>query len=180
MNAKKNRMKYLWLLPLLLVALVSGCWLFSGTWVIIYAVDEGDVVATEDFYKFTVDLTTESVWEDHKDDLDNIEDVAFTFKLVNNGGTDMTGQVYVSPSSTLDSASVVDPDSATIILDGIGVDAGDSLHVTLGNYYDFLLNFEILRDLVMTGVFTAYAIVPDPVDVEFRNVVVVVTFSAGM
>lgn len=179
MNAKKNRMTYLWLLPVLLVALVSGCWFFSGTWVIIYAVDEGDVVETEDFYKFTVDLTTKSVWEDHKDDLHNIEDVAFTFKLVNNGGTDVTAQVYVSDNSTLsDSAAVVD--SATIILNGIGVDAGDSLHVTLGDYYDFLLNFEALRDLVEGGVFTAYAIVPDPVHVQFRDVIVVVTFSAGM
>jgi len=176
MDKVKTRRKYLWLLPLLIMALVSGCWIFSGTWVIIYEVDEADIEKDDEhnFYKFTVDLTTESIWEDHKDDLDNIEDITFTFKLINQGNTPATGQVYVSPDDTLTVMG-----SATIILDGISVPAGDSLHVTMAHYYDLLQNFETLRGLVKTGVFTAYAIVPD-MSVKFRDVVVVVTFSAGM
>lgn len=175
MDRKKVNGKYLWLLPLLVIALVSGCWLVSGTWVIIYEVEDADIFATEHFYKFTVDLTKESIWQDHKDDLDNIEDIAFTFKLINQGADTATAQVYVSPDDTLTVMS-----SATIILDGLSVPAGDSLHVTTAHYYDLLQNFETLRDLVKTGVFTAYAIVPDPVYVKFRDVVVVITISAGL
>jgi len=50
----------------------------------------------------------------------------------------------------------------------------------MADYYDILQNFDDLRDLVKTGVFTAYALVPAPLAMEFKNVVVVVTFSAGM
>ncbi|KPK99739.1 MAG: hypothetical protein AMJ91_06540 [candidate division Zixibacteria bacterium SM23_73_3] len=179
MDRKKFNRKYLWLLPLLFVAAVSGCWLFSGTWVIIYAVDKEDIDTSEHFHKFTVDLTKESVWQDHKDDLDNIEDVAFTFKLINPFLSPATGQVYVSSDSTLsDSAAVAS--SATIILDGITIPGGDSIHVTMAHYYDLLQNFETLRGLVKSGVFTAYALVPAPLAIELRNVVVVVTFSAGL
>ncbi len=179
MDRKKINRKYLWLLPLLLAALVCGCWLFSGTWVIIYDVDNADIFATEHFYKFTVDLTKESVWQDHKDDLDNIEDIAITFKLTNNLSDTATGKVYVSSEDTLSNASSVE-NSATIILDGLSVPGNDSLHVNMAHYYDLLQNFETLRDLVKIGVFTSYAIVPDTVNVKFRDVTVVVTFSAGM
>ena len=175
MDKVKTRRKYLWLLPLLIVVLVSGCWLVSGTWVIIYDVDNADILATEHFYKFTVDLTKETIWEDHKDDLDNIEDITFTFKLINQGDTPATGQVYVSPDDTLTVMG-----SATIILDGISVPGNDSLLVDMAHYYDLLQNFETLRDLVKTGVFTAYAIVPNTLNVKFRDVVVVITFSAGL
>lgn len=179
MNKGKGNRKYFWILPLLVIVLVSGCWLVSGTWVIIYDVDNADIFATQHFYKFTVDLTKESIWEDHKDDIDDIEDISFTFKLINHGTSAATGQVYVSSNSTLSDTSAV-KDSATIILDGISLPAGDSLHVTMAHYYDLLQNFETLRDLVKTGVFTAYAIVPNTLNVKFRDVVVVITISAGL
>ena len=179
MDKGKGNRKYFWLLPLLVIVLVSGCWLVSGTWVIIYEVEEADIHATQHFYKFTVDLTKESIWEDHKDDIDDIEDITFTFKLANHGASAATGQVYVSSNSTLSDTSAVKA-SATIILDGISVPGNDSLQVTMAHYYDLLQNFETLRDLVKTGVFTAYAVVPDTVNVKFRDVVVMITISAGL
>lgn len=181
MNTEKSYKKYLWLLSLLVVVLFCGCWLFSGTWVIIYKVEQADIDSNPDhtFYKFTVDLTRESVWQDHKGDLDNIEDVAITFKLINHLSTVATGQVYVSTDSTLSDTTVV-KSSAIKILDGISVPGNDSLYVNMADYYDLLLNFKPFRDVVKTGVFTAYAIVPNTLDIEFRDVVVVVTFSAGM
>ncbi len=179
MDRKKTNRKYLWLLPVLVFALTCGCWLFSGTWVIIYQVEDEDISATEHFYKFTVDLTTESVWEDHQDDFDNIEDVAFTFKLINQGGDTAQAQVYVSADSTFSDTTTV-KDSAVIILNGLNVPPGDSLNVNMAHYYDLLENFETLRGLVKGGLFTAYAIVPNTLEIEFRDVVVVVTFSAGL
>lgn len=180
MNRMKMKSKYLWLLPLLLMVLVSGCWfLLSGTFVVIYVVVDEDVHATEEYSKFTVDLTTEDAWQDHQDDLDNIEDIAITFKVVNPFISAATGQIYVSSDSLLaDSASVVS--SATLILDGFTIPGGDSLQFMMADYYDLLQNFEAFRDLVKTGVFTAYAIVPEPLAMEIRHVVVIVTFSAGM
>ncbi len=189
MNRKKKKeigdlikKKSLWGLwgCILLILLVSSCFLFSGTWVIIYEVEEADIDCPGSFYKFTVDLTEEDIWKDHKDDIDNIPDISLTFKLANTGTDTLTGRVYVSPSSTLDDTTEV-KDSATIILDGISVAPGDTLQMTLAHYYDLLQNFDTLKDLVKTGKFTAYAIVPNaPLNMEFSDVIVVVTISAGL
>jgi hypothetical protein len=177
-----GRSKLLWSLigSILLIALVGGCFLFSGTWVIIYEVEDAEIDAGSSFYKFTVDLTGEDIWEDHKDDIDDITDISFTFKLANTGDDTLTGRVYVSSDSTLVDTSAV-KSSATIILDGINVAPDDTLQMTLAHYYDILQHFDTLKDLVKSGIFTAYAIVPNaPNDMEFFDVVVVVTISAGM
>jgi len=180
MNHKIPNKKYFWLLPGIVLFLVSSCFLFSGTWVIIYEVDDADVDPDTSFYKFTVDLTGEDVWEDHKDDIDDIADISFTFKLANTGDNTITGQVYVSSNDTLDDTTEV-KSSATIILDGISVAAGDTLQMTLAHYYDLLQNFDTLKALVKSGIFTAYAIVPNaPNGMEFFDVIVVVTISAGL
>jgi hypothetical protein len=180
MNRINSNFRYLWSLPLLLLVLVSGCWfLFSGTWVIIYAVANEDISQGANFHKFNVDLTDEDVWQDHHDNLDNIEDVAITFKLVNDLPTEATGRVYVSSDSVLSDTTAV-KSSATLVLDGITVPANDSLQIDFAYYYDILQNFEEFRDLVKTGVFTVYALVPNPVYVHVRHAVVVVTFSAGI
>ena len=193
MNQKKKKeiwdlrkRKSLWGLSgsILLVILVSSCFLLSGTWVIIFKVDKEDIHPSQSFYKFTVDLTEEDVWQDHKDDIDDIADVSFTFKLANTDTTDtadtLTGRVYVSSDSTFSDTTAV-KDSATIILNGISVPPGDTLQMTLAHYYDILENFDTLKELVKSGVFTAYAIVPNaPNDMEFFDVIVVVTISAGL
>jgi hypothetical protein len=189
MNPKKKKeigdlmkKKSLWGLwgCVLLILLVSSCFLTSGTWVIIYEVEDADIHPSQSFYKFTVDLTEEDIWKDHKDDIDDIADISFTFKLANTGPDTLTGSVYVSPDSTLGDTTAV-KSSATIILDGISVAPGDTLQMTLAHYYDLLQHFDTLKDLVKSGKFTAYAIVPNaPEYGKFFDVIVVVTISAGI
>jgi hypothetical protein len=174
---KQNR-KYLWLLPGLMLALFCACFLIAGTWVITFEVDDQDIHASESFYKFSVNLNDNSDWNDNKDKLDNIEDVVFTFWLKNRSSNTMTGQVYVSDDSTLSSISAVQS-SATLILDNISVPANDSLYVDMAHYYDLLQNFDALRDIVKPGVFTAYGIVPNPLQGDLYDAVVIVTVSAG-
>lgn len=132
-----------------------------------------------DFYKVIVDSTTENVWNDRKDDMEDIEDIVITFKLLNHLFTAVTGQVYVSTDSTLGDTTVV-KSSAIKILNEISMPGNDSLEVNMSDYYDLLFNFKPFRDQVKTGMFTAYTIVPHTLDIEFRDVVVMLTFSAGM
>lgn len=181
MNRMKVNCKYLCFLPLLLLVLVSGCWfLLSGTWIIVYAVADEEIDDTHPGLNiFDVDLTDEDVWVDHHDNLDNIEDVAMTFRFVNELPTEATGRIYVSSDNSLADTNAV-KSSATLILDGLTIPANDTLQVDLAFYYDILQNFEALRDLVKTGVFTAYAIVPSSTEVYIRYMVVVVTFSASV
>lgn len=178
MNHITNHKRFLWLSGIILL-LISGCWLFSGTWVIVYKVEQADIQAKEGFYKFTVDLTKEDVWNDHKDDIDDIADISITFTLVNNEADTVTGRVYVTSDSNLTTPASVDS-FATIILDGISVAPLATLQMNMAEYYDILQNFDTLKDLVKTGVFTAYAVLPNHLDIEFFDVKVVVTISAGL
>jgi hypothetical protein len=173
--------RHLWFLPLLLLVLASGCWfLLSGTWVIVYAVADEEIDNTHPGLNvFDVDLTDEDVWTDHKDNLDNIEDVAMTFNFINEMDTEATGRIYVSSDNSLTDTTAIKA-TATLILDGLTIPAGDTLQVDLAFYYDVFQNFEALRDLVKTGAFTGYAIVPNSTEVYIRHFVVVVTFSASI
>ena len=180
MNRMQLNCRYLWFLPLSLLVLVSGCWfLLSGTFVVIYVVLDEDIQQGVGLHKFDVDLTDEDAWEDHKDNLDNIEDVAMTFMFINEMDTEASGRIYVSSDDALSDTNAV-KSSATLILDGLTIPAEDTLHVNLAYYYDVFQNFEALRDLVKTGAFTAYAIVPSSTEVYIRHMVVLVTFSASM
>jgi hypothetical protein len=175
----KEKRKYLWLLPLLLVILVCGCLLTSGTVVIIFKVNNQDIHASQHFYKFTVNLENNDDWKNNKDKLNSIEDMVFTFKLANPGASPITGQVYVSTDSTLSDTTAV-KSHATLILDGITVPAYDTLYVNMEHYYDLLHNFDTLRDLVKGGVFTTYGIVPNPFVGGLFDAVVIVTVDAGL
>jgi len=179
MEEKRRIRKFLWLLPFIGIVFVCGCWIFSGTWVIIYQVEEADIHATQNFYRFTVDLSRESIWRDHKSELDDIDDISFSFKLANFGSSSATAQVYISADSTFGDTAQV-KSSATLILDGLSVPPGDTLHVTLAHYYDLLQNFETLKELVKEGLFTAYIIVPNTLNIKFYDVVVIVTISASL
>jgi hypothetical protein len=175
----KEKRKYLWLLPLLIIALISGCLLTSGTVVIIFTVDNQDIHASQHFYKFTVNLEDNEDWRNNKDKLNSIEDMVFTFKLANLGSDSIAGQVYVSTDSTLSDTTAV-KSHATLILDGITVPPHDTLVVNMEHYYDLLHNFDTLRDLVKGGVFTAYGIVPSPFAGGLFDAVVIVTVDAGL
>jgi hypothetical protein len=173
-----EKRKYLPLLPLLTVMLLCAC-LISGTFVIVWEVDDQDVHASQHFYKFTVNLTEDQDWKDHKDKINDISDAALTFKLINQGSSAATGQVFVSLDSTLNDTTAV-KSHATVILDGITVPAHDSLYMDMAHYYDLLQNFDTLKGVVKTGVFTAYAIVPNTLDVKLRDAIVVVTVNVGL
>jgi hypothetical protein len=143
-------------------------------------VDQIEAQPDSTFYKASVDLTEEDVWKDHKDDIDDIVDVSFTFKLTNKSAVDtLSGQVYVSSDNTLDTPAKVES-LATIILDGISVDPGATLQMTLTHYYDILQNFDTFKDLVKSGKFSAYAITPNPIKMDLSDVWVVVTISGGL
>jgi hypothetical protein len=177
----KEKRKYLWFSPLLLLVLVCGCLLTSGTVVIVFTVNNQDIHVPpgQHFYKFTVNLEDNDDWRNNKDKLNSIEDMVFTFKLANPGSDSITGQVYVSEDSTLSDTTAV-KSHATLILDGITVPPHDTLYVNMEHYYDLLHNFDTLRDLVKGGVFTAYGIVPSPFVGGLFDAVVIVTVDAGL
>jgi len=90
-----------WIVPALLLAVaVPGCVLVSGQFLIDFelpnfAASTETVVTRED-----VDLTTEGDYNDHKDDLKGLADVAVLGKITNSGGTDIGVEVWMTAAPT--------------------------------------------------------------------------------
>lgn len=98
MNRVIHRMRMI-VPSLLLAALVgTGCVLVSGEFLIQVemgdvSVDVVDVNSLLDGY--FVDLTTNSTWKDHKNDIKSIEDLALVGDVHNSGLSDVTVVVYL-------------------------------------------------------------------------------------
>ncbi|HET9251636.1 MAG TPA: hypothetical protein VFP58_05915 [Candidatus Eisenbacteria bacterium] len=90
-----------WIVPALAIALAApGCVLTSGQFLIDFELDDfsttnQSVVARED-----VDLTTEEDYVDHKEDLQGLADVAVLGTLINNGGSTINAELYMTASPT--------------------------------------------------------------------------------
>ena len=89
-----------WIVPALAVVLaVSGCFLVSGQFLIDFELDDFDVT-TSTVTREDVDLTTEEDYNDHKEDLKGLADVAVLGTINNTGDTAIGVEVWMTPTST--------------------------------------------------------------------------------
>lgn len=156
-------MKHLrWIVPALLLGFATpGCVLVSGQFLIDFDLDNFNVstdtaVTTED-----VDLTTESVYEDHKSDLKGLADVAVLGKITNTGSTDIGVEVWMTAASTAYTTPTEVTTNATKLWGPFNVKASEEKQVgwdesaaLFNNTGKALLLGEIKGD----GKFTIYAI----------------------
>ncbi|MFH1374818.1 MAG: hypothetical protein ABII79_13605 [bacterium] len=161
---------------------LAGC-LVSGTFVLsIMLYKDKDLVYNNDFYYDEVDLTEESVWKDHGDNIKNIDVVGFELWATNNSGTTNTINVYATnTTSSLDSLSTRTEvsDSATQVIKELPL-ATNKTHISYGQSFKYLINTGILKGLVKNGTFKAFVMLKTPsVDVTVDSLRVIVTLSAG-
>lgn len=146
----------------LLALVVVGCKIVSGTFVL---VESFSFTTQTGFYPTAVDLTENSTWKEHEDDIDRIEVVGFELWITNNETSEWTYTGYVHestmPDDTLDQADV---DSlATLVFGPLTVpagtpSAGTQRFVTYAESLGLLSNISTLQSLVKGGVFDYYAI----------------------
>ena len=81
----------------LLAILTSGC-LVSGTFVIVH---DFSVIFTADggFYWWPIDLTTDPDWEDHQDDIDDLDALGLVFTIENTSDVTSTFNVLFAAAS---------------------------------------------------------------------------------
>ncbi len=174
----KNKILVL-LSALLVLSVFCGCeGLIVGTFVISLDIDGGDIVTQDDFSKFYVDLTTESEWNDHKDEIKDIDNVGFQLWVTNSGATAVTGQLFASTdSSYADTAAV--RDSATLVLDGLTLPPG-ATYVDWPSSLTYLREVDKLKQLVEGGTFAIYALTTTlPFTITVDSATVIVTVTAG-
>lgn len=150
------KLKYLFMLLALVSILVAGC-LVSGTFVI---VEDFSFTPSNGFIGEAVDITSNDVWEDHSDKLDEIEQIGFELWMTNNSAQEWKFFAYmdeynescVSPSCALISTSKY------LIFDTLTIPAGtgETIHITYSESLNHLVNTPQALEQLMTGKFNFY------------------------
>ena|SRR2546426_8251327 len=90
-----------WLAAALLLGLAAGgCVLVSGQFLIDFELKNFAVSTSAAVTKEDVDLTTEGDYNDHKNDLKGLADVAVLGKITNTGSSDIGVEVWMTPGTT--------------------------------------------------------------------------------
>jgi len=135
--------------------LFAGC-LMSGTFVI---TEDFSFTASSGFYFYSVDVTTEPDWEDHKDNIDMIDVVGFEMTMDNTNPGAVTFNVYVAPyAATQQYTSKAELDaSAFVVIEDLPVPAGTST-MTYVQSLGHIKNLAKLKELAKTGKFHYYGV----------------------
>ena len=88
-------------IPALVLAFAAaGCILVSGQFLIDFELDDFDVSTESTVTREDVDLTTEDDYNEHKEDLKSIADIAVLGKLTNNLSSAIGVEVWMTPAPT--------------------------------------------------------------------------------
>jgi hypothetical protein len=160
----------------LIVVLLSGC-IVSATFVI---VKEFSLAPKEGFYFYQVDLSTNGTWQDHRDEIDDIEAVGFEFYIHSSASGDIAFSVFVDDYS----GAGADPDevssTADVVLDSLIAHEGPS-KISYSKTVGLIEHLDRLKKLTKTGQFDVYTTSTGTVGSTFviDSAKVIVTFSAG-
>ena len=90
-----------WIVPALLLAFATpGCVLVSGQFLIDFDLDNFNASTDSAVTREDVDLTTDDDYNDHKEDLKGLADVAVLGKITNLGSADIGVEVWMTPTPT--------------------------------------------------------------------------------
>ena len=183
-NQMHKFIKTLRLTPVALIALLlTGC-LLTGTFVVTVWYRNVDLTSATGFYYAMIDVTAEPDWEDHKDEIKDVDEVGFELWMTNNTAAANTVDVYAAAgAATLDgSSSKTDvQDDATLVL-SLPLKAGVGTETFIGyaKSFSFIHNLAEFKKMAETGKFKFFAMsAATPVDFTIDSVKVVVTFTAG-
>jgi hypothetical protein len=174
-RAKKN------LVPILAVGLallLAGC-IVSGTFVLDYKITDAELAKYDHLFYKLIDLTDEDVWQDHEENLDEVQSVGFEM-WVTNVGPQTTFDLYVDASADpvyTDTSDVAD--NATQVVRGLTLAADKQTHITYGSSFKYITNVNVLTKLARTGMFNFYAIWTQESTITVDSLRVVVVLSAS-
>jgi hypothetical protein len=174
MNMKllKNRFG---LLGLVLIGLAcSGCLLISGTFIV---VADFDFTTFDQYYHYSVDVTQESDWQDHKDNIDFVDAVGFQMDFTNNSGSAVTFDVWID---TAGAPGATHGAGATKIIDGLTIPATPvKSRMSYAQSLSYITGLDRLKALAKEGKFEYYgeASVDGSFNVDSGKVIITVSGS---
>jgi len=161
-----------------LAVLLAGC-LISGTFVLDLKFTAAELDKYSNHYYTEVDLTENEIWQDHEENLDEVQSVGFEM-WITNVGPQTTFNMYVDPAgSTMFTDTSTIADSTTLVLRGLTLAADHQTHITYGSSFKYLTNINVLTKLARTGMFNFYATWTQASNVTLDSMRVVVVISAS-
>jgi len=133
---------------------VAGC-LTSGTFVI---VKDFSVTFTADggFYWCPIDMTTDPDWEDHQQDIDDLDALGLEFTIQNTSDVASTFAIRFATSSVpAETATPPEeiPPGAVTVLSGLTVAANSTRHVSYAESLGMIGDIAAIKSVVLTGRF---------------------------
>jgi hypothetical protein len=165
---------------LLVLYLAGGCLLITGTYVINFFISNVDVHGSSDLSYFSVDLTQNKTWKDHKDKIKNIDNVGFRLWVTNNGTSVATGELFATTNSTIYTDTTDVRQNATQVFGGLVLPPGKT-YVDWPTSLKYIMNLPTMRIYVEGGTFTVYALTSTlPFNITIDSAEVIVTATAGI
>jgi hypothetical protein len=177
----KNKILWFTLLSALLATILAiGCAsLITGTFVIDIWIGHSEINSDhEDFDYYTVDMTSNEDWNNHKDDIKRIENVGFQLWITNDGLSTVSGEMYATADTTIYADTTEVKDNATLIFSGLNLAPGKT-YVDWATSLGYIKNLSTIRSLVQGGKFTVYGMTTTlPYNVTIDSARVIVTLTA--
>jgi hypothetical protein len=141
------------------VGLVAAGCILSGEFIFVVEGD-GTITSTDTVLdNLHVDLTSNSTWNDHKDDIKSIVDIKFECKFTNNRSDSASGELYISKNLYTTVSDV--KDNATLVFSGLGLAGNESRTVSFSESSTYISNLDTVLSLLESGEFYVYGIASD-------------------
>ncbi|UCG63121.1 MAG: hypothetical protein JSV52_07520 [Candidatus Zixiibacteriota bacterium] len=171
-------------LGLAAIILLAGCGIVSMTFVI---EEDFSLVGSGDFYSLAVDVTQNEDWQDHEEDIEFVELVAFDMYLTNNEPTSVTFNGYVDDYDAVnictDRTCFDGLTTPTRVLKDIIIPANSTRHITPGESLAYIENLDVMKAFAREGQFNFYGISTGGAAVNFsvdEGTVIVILMVSGM
>src|SRR5262245_462022 len=162
-----------------LAALVAaGCILTSGQFVATYALPDATFSTTGTFEGELVDLNDIAEYNDHKQDLERVEDLALVGDITNNAASAIQVEAWIVPDATSAPTGVVP--GAVKLWGPITVGGGSTVSVDWDLSSTLFVGRQALVDEIKgDGVFGLYVAAPSPAyNITTTNASFIAVFSA--
>ena len=154
MNKKLSLLIVISLIPIAL--LLNSC-LVSGTFVI---VEKFNIATANGFLGEAVDITTNDIWEDHQDKLDNIEQIGFELWMVNDAPSDWKFWASLDDYNIdcVNSICAMNSSTKFLIFDTIAYSAGsgEEIYISYEQSLKYLRNTPQALKMLMEGKFNFF------------------------
>jgi hypothetical protein len=183
-------MRFVRLLPFAIALALAGCFLTSGQFVVSFDLpDQIDVPSPDTVIPLPIDLNTVGVYNDHKQDISNIADVALLGDLENRGSTPIEVEFWMRPTlettpTPVTAAAIRNDPTAVRVWGPLSLPGNSTLHIGWDQSAGLFSGRQaLLTEVKGDGAFTLYALGPSGAGSYSFSVhkgLLVVTVDAGV